>query len=176
MSKPFPDVENPVPCGTCGADLNEPGQWLRCRQHYVAEIKRLIARVAELENDGRNDKRLRGVVEHLRDISGFDPFRRDAFISAIRSARKALKGAGQWSGDIEDSTTEAAQTAQDLILRGSEQLEAKTEQLAAWEALGLKFCGGITSAEDMNDNFPGDSAWSDRAWALYQKALATTNI
>lgn len=40
-AKPFPDVQSPIPCGTCGADLNEPGQWLRCRKHYVAEIERL---------------------------------------------------------------------------------------------------------------------------------------
>lgn len=55
-------------------------------------------------------------------------------------------------------------------------LEAIAQQLAAWRALGLKFCGGITSEQDMGDNYPGNSSWSDRAWELYQKACALDNV
>lgn len=37
-------------CGTCGADLSEPGQWLRCRAHYVAEITRLRTEFERIAN------------------------------------------------------------------------------------------------------------------------------
>ena len=38
-----------MPCGTCGKDVRTPRQWLACREHFVADIKRLKMEVEGLE-------------------------------------------------------------------------------------------------------------------------------
>lgn len=38
-----------MPCGTCGKDVRTPRQWLACRAHFVADIKRLKREVKALK-------------------------------------------------------------------------------------------------------------------------------
>lgn len=84
-------------------------------------------------------RRFNGITEILRDISGYDPYRRDAFATALRLSRKALVQLGQRTGDIEDSDTKAADSVQALILEQAkerDQLKAENERLRTGRHIG----------------------------------------
>lgn len=44
-----------LPCGTCGKDLNDEGQWLRCRAHYIQSIRDLEEQVEQLKRENMCD-------------------------------------------------------------------------------------------------------------------------
>lgn len=74
-----------IPCTTCGADMNEEGQWLRCRAHYVEERNQLKAEVEQLRSEL--------VKSRAQAVASMDHIRaeRDKFETKVELLRSALR-------------------------------------------------------------------------------------
>ena len=64
-----------IKCATCGKDLNEPGQWLRCRAHFAKRIKE----AEELLQEWRNTPFFADKVEWQEWVNDFGA-RVDSFL------------------------------------------------------------------------------------------------
>lgn len=139
-----------MPCGTCGKDVRTPGQWLACREHFVADIKHLIRHNARFRDRASLWKRLASRLYErasaMRDNWAFAHSMNQQWLDAFNGCREQvralrfslanaeeaqvrLRGRGNaWKDAAEDNAL-ALRKARERLATFSEILETVTPDI-----------------------------------------------